>query len=233
MRTKDLTIEEVKNYVTNPKPVILEIGCNDGTDTNKLMELFPEGQIHCFEPDPRAIARFEKTISTESGTRYFLYRAAVSDKEGIATFYGSSGRPPESRRNLNHYCQLDEWDLSGSLCKPTGHLEYSPWTTFPEDRQYQVQTLRLDCWLYNERRWLHKNSFDWIDFIWCDVQGAEAKVIAGGTETLEHTRYFYTEFYDKPLYEGQLPLAELEKLLPNFELLSIHGDNALFKNRKL
>ena len=224
---RDLTIEEVKDYIDSPEPVILEIGCNDGTDTNKLLEEFPEGQIHCFEPDPRAIARFETTVNHDPWSWYALYEVAISDKDGKATFYGSSGRPPEHRRNLNHYCQLDEWDLSGSLCKPTGHLEYSPWTTFPKDRQYQVATMKLDTWL------LELPEILLIDFIWCDVQGAEAKVIAGGTETLKHTKYFYTEFYDMPLYEGQLPLAELEKLLPNFELLSVHGDNALFKNREL
>jgi hypothetical protein len=148
--------------------------------------------------------------------------------DGVAKFFGSSGRAPEcSRRpNASHYCYLDEWDLSGSLCKPTGHLKFSPWVLFPEDRQYEVTTLRLDTWLEN-----HPEVSE-IDFVWCDVQGAEAKVIRGAAEALKSIKYFYTEFYDPPLYEGQLPLEDLEELLPNFELTAIYGDNALFKNRE-
>lgn len=39
--------------------LFIEVGANDGTDTNKLLEAFPEIEIHCFEPDPRAIAAFK------------------------------------------------------------------------------------------------------------------------------------------------------------------------------
>ncbi len=221
---RDLKPKDIIQYITGSNQVVLEIGCNDGTDTNKLLELLPSGTVYCFEPDPRALARFRETVNNE---RAILTEAAISNQDGEATFYGSSGRPPEKSRHVgaSHYCYLEEWDLSGSLCKPTGHLDFSPWTTFPEDRQYTVSTLRLDTWL------LTRGAIDIIDFIWCDVQGAEAQVILGAPNALAKTRYFYTEFYDNPLYEGQLPLTELQKMLPGFELLGIHGDNALFKNR--
>lgn len=218
----DMRPDEVAKFVTNPDPIILEIGCNDGTDTNLLLGQFPQGQIHCFEPDPRAIDRFSRTVHSN---RVYLNQVAVSDRDRTTTFYGSAGQP-ESR--ANHYCRLPEWDLSGSLCKPTGHLKMSPWVTFPENRQYQVRTQRLDSWLI-ARPWIKE-----IDFIWTDVQGAEALLIQGAAEALKRTRYFYTEYYDTPMYEGQPNLKQLQAMLPGFELVAkYHTDNALFKHRSV
>lgn len=219
----ELNAKDIRNLVGTDSPLILEIGCNDGTDTLKFLETMPRSRVYAFEPDPRAIRRFRENVINH---RVTLTEIAVSDTDGEAIFYGSSGRAPAKSRRPGALpcCFLDEWDLSGSLCRPTGHLTYSPWTKFPESRQYQVETIKLDTWLSR-----HLET-EIIDFIWCDVQGAEAMVIRGGANTLVITRYFYTEFYNTPLYEGQLPLSKLQEMLPDFELLGIHGENALFKN---
>lgn len=223
---RDMTPEQIPQFVESKNPVILEIGCNDGHDTNKLLGLFPTGRIYCFEPDPRAIARFKTTVRN---SRALLTEVALSENDGFATFHGSSGKPPEKSRHpgASHYCYLDEWDLSGSLCVATGHLQFSPWTTFPEDRQYRVMTSTLDAWVSRH------TEIGIIDFVWMDVQGAEAMVIRGAQQALQGIRYFYTEFYDPPLYEGQPNLEQIQSMLHGFELVSIHGDNALFKNRSL
>ena len=225
----DMKPAAVREFVTLPRSVILEIGCNDGTDTNELLQALPEARIYCFEPDPRAVERFKKTVHSDRAT---LFELAISERDGTATFNGSSGRPSNVKPGASHYCFLDEWDLSGSLCKPTGHLEFSPWTTFPEDRRFLVNTTRLDSWA------CLTFPFGAIDFIWADVQGAEAMMIKGGPETLRRTKFLYTEFYDKPMYEGQPNLDDLQALLPQFDLQATYGHvnlqgNALFKNRKL
>ncbi|KKN14993.1 hypothetical protein LCGC14_0990520 [marine sediment metagenome] len=230
-RRKELTAQGIYDLVGSV-PTMLEIGCNDGTDTLKFLEAMPGARIYCFEPDPRAIIRFKKI--TDGEDRIELAEVAVSDTDGTTTFYGSSGRPPEKLRGPGalHYHHLDEWDLSGSLRKPTGHLTFSPWTTFPEDRRYQVGTIRLDTW---KRKHLDVTH---IDFIWCDVQGAESLVVQGGPETLKVTDYLYMEYSERPLYEGQAPLEELQFMLPGFDLIAICGSgrvehNALFKNQRL
>ena len=47
-----------------------------------------------------------------------------------------------------------------------------------------------------------------------DVQGAEGDVIEGGREILKRTRYLYTEYSDKELYEGELTLQQILSTLP-------------------
>jgi hypothetical protein len=69
--------------------------------------------------------------------------------------------------------------------------------------------------------------------IWADVQGAEENLIKGGLKTLSHTKYFYTDYEDDELYEGQITLDQIKNLLPNFKAIGYFGNNVLFKNTAL
>ena len=72
-----------------------------------------------------------------------------------------------------------------------------------------------------------------IDLIWADVQGAEGDLIEGGRQALARTRYFYTEYDDQELYEGQIPLAKLLSLLPEFEIVPRYRWDVLLRNRAI
>ncbi len=220
---KELTADDIQGLV-GTSPLILEIGANDGTDTLKFLQAMPDATIYCFEPDPRAIARFKENVDD---SRITLIELAASNENGYGLFHGSSGRPPQ-QPNQSHYCDLPEWDLSGSLFEPTGHLARSEWVTFPKDRQCQVKTTRLDTWLESHP------EIERIDFQWIDVQGAESIVIPGAQEAMKRTQYCYFEFSDIELYRGDLPLEKLRPLFPGgveaWDLLGIHGENALLEN---
>ena len=58
-------------------------------------------------------------------------------------------------------------------------------------------------------------------------------MIRGATETLKRTHWLYTEFYDRPQYEGQPSLETIAGMLPGWELEAIYGGyNALFRNKE-
>ena len=220
----ELSAHVIRDLVAKPNPTILEIGCNDGTDTWTFLEAMPDAKITCFECDPRASARF---YSNGPKDKVDFVQAAVCDVDGLVQFHASSGQPPVHRRNINHYTKLPEWDLSGSLYEPTGHLQYSPWVTFPPEKICMVSAIRLDTWKRS------RQDIELVDFIWADVQGAEASLILGESETLKATRYFYTEYYDRPMYAGQVSLQVIHNLLPDFDLVKKYGDNILLKNRSI
>lgn len=232
-----ITPARIKELVGHNDPIFLEIGCNNGLDTLKFLNVFGGGRFYCFEPDPRPAANFRKNIDDP---RVKFYEVAISDKDGSALMFRSSGVPPAASKS--RYCPDGDWDLSGSIVKPTGHLEFSPWTTFPPEIRLEVPTMRLDTWLRqlerNDRLEASKVDFNHgdtvIDFIWADVQGAEALLIRGARETLNHTRWFATEYYNMSLYEGQPDLATICKMLPQFDLHSLYtSDDALFKHKRL
>lgn len=192
-------------------PTILEIGCNEGDTTRWFLETFAHPAVHCFEPDPRAAARFRRSLGGQPGIA--LIEAAIGAQEGTATFHMSGGTPQTGAPH--------EWDASGSIRRPKEHLVRHPWCTFETTLEVPVRT--LDGW----RREARVGD---VDFIWMDVQGAELDVIAGGTETLARTRFLYTEYSNVELYEGQPSLRRLLRALQGFEVLARYPNDILLAN---
>jgi FkbM family methyltransferase len=233
-RSGGLTADQIAEYVGRPDPVVIEVGCNNGVDSIKFMDAMPRIRLFCFEPDPRPLVKFKKltamakTLSDEIDLRVELYEMAVSDKDGTSLMWRSSGMPPRWPKQHD-----GDWDMSGSLLEPTGHLDYSKWVTFPESHRLEVKTIRLDTWLKQHP------EIDQIDFLWIDAQGGEGDVILGGPKALAITRYMYceipfiapgTKFHNLPLYAGQRTLAELQTMLPDWDAIALHDtDNVLFK----
>jgi len=195
--------EALQGLLAKPDPVILDIGCNDGTHTLMFLGLFPGARVYAFEPDPRARRRFEATVRD---ARAHLFATAVGAVDGVADFYPSDGAP-----GAEWAARLPEgWDLSGSIKKPKEHLDIHPWCRFGQATQ--VAITRLDTWASAQ-------GLDQVDFIWADVQGAEEDLVEGGRATLARTHYFYTEYSNRELYEGQANLPRLLRMLPDFELV--------------
>ena len=205
----------IVSLVGRPDPVILDIGCNDGTHTNMFLSLFPGARVFCFDPEWRARKRFVVNVKD---TRAKLYATAVGAYDGQAAFYPSEG---------DGVLQPKDWDYSGSIRRPKNHLKVHPWCKFREHQP--VSITRLDTWaqayLVDDERI--------VDFIWADVQGAEIDLIQGGLATLGCTRYFFTEYSDGELYEGQVGLAKILQLLPDFEIVHQYPEDVLLRNRSL
>lgn len=212
---RTLTAEEIRDLV-GTSPLMLEIGCHDGSDTVKFLAAMPGMQLHCFEPYQPPIVRFKKTIGDDH--RVILLEKAVAEIDGKSAFNPSTGKAGGK----------EDWDYSGSLEKPTGHLNRSPEIKFKPP--IIVPSIRLDTWLAELVAWEERVSP--VDFIWADVQGAQRRLIAGGRLALAVTRYLYIECHHEPLYEGEPTQVELIAQLPGFEPLAVYDqDNILFKNR--
>lgn len=208
---EEISKKEIKFLLKKENPLILEIGSHNGSDSKEFLEEFSKIKLFCFEPDPRTIKEFKEKIKDK---RCKLQKLALSNKKGEIEFYLSENID-DSKKGSD----------SSSLKKPKEHLEKFPWIKF--DKKIKVKTNTLD-------NWTRKNKIKKIDFIWADVQGAEKELILGGKETLnKKTKYFYTEFYNKELYEGQIGLKEILKMLPNFKVIKIYGNNVLLKNKNL
>jgi FkbM family methyltransferase len=193
----------------------LEIGANSGVDTLMLLSLDRFADIHCFEPEPRAIKRWRKNVRNK---RAILHEIALSNETGTATFHPSGGYPG------GQWANYGDWDMSGSLLPFDRHQENSPWM---EPREpYTVQTITLDEWAA-----ANLPSRYVVQFAWVDVQGAEALVLQGAQETLKRICYWYCECDPRPNYHNQATKEELVALLSGFELVKeFPGFNLLFRN---
>lgn len=178
---------------------IVEIGSHDGRHSDLLRLLCRERPYFIsFEPDQRNQQR-----QAECGLRTEPF--AISDRNGLAPWHASGGETPG--------CPGRVHTDSGSIKRPTRHLEVHPWCTF--DAEGSVLTRALDTALYSFPRKDPEGQFclEPIDLIWCDVQGAQLDVIAGAPQTLARTTYLYIELHPEPLYDGEPDLEELHREL--------------------
>ena len=210
----EFTALHMYHLIGKHNPVILEIGANCGQSTVTFIEQMPNATIYCFEPDPRAIAKFKQLIQHPT---VYLIEAAVGADSGFVMFNQSSGA---------EHIDPSGWDHSGSIRKPKTHLQAFPGVKF--EKQIPVPLIKLDNWIQEHR-------IGTIDFIWADVQGAESDLILGSIDTLRKTRYFYTEYSDDEQYEGQINLQTLTILLSEigFEVLYKYRNDVIFQNSKV
>jgi 2-O-methyltransferase len=212
-----ITQEEIRRLVAKDDPVILDVGANDGGDTRAFLESFSKGRVYAFEPDPRAIRRFR---AATADPRAALFEIAIGDHDGTAEFHVSDAELSPVWSMM----MPEGWDQSGSLHKPKGVTDVHPWLKF--ERTIEVKLQRLDTWA-------SENNVGQIDFMWVDIQGAEKDLIVGAPETLKRTRFFFTEYSEKELYEGEPSLEQIAALLPDFKLIKRWQGDALFRNKGL
>ena len=209
-----MSAEEIRRCVGKDDPVIVEVGANSGQTTVELLRAMPGAIIFAFEPDPRAIAKFRRAITSP---RVRLFECALGAVNGDITFHQSSGGEdtPEYRNG---------WDQSGSIRRPNTHLQVWPWVKF--EKQIKVPIMTLDSWSEQFKIFA-------ADFIWADVQGAESDLVEGGAQFLRSARYLYTEYSNDEWYEGQVTLAGLLAKLADFDLVTRYPMDALLKNKRL
>lgn len=212
-----IRVRDLARMVCTDRPTILEIGSNDGTHTMQFAVFFREPEIHCFEPEPRAVRRFRRNLGDLSCVH--LVEAAVGASTGSVRFHRSGGnRHGRWRRPLP-----EGWDFSGSIRPPKRHLEVYPDVEFGEI--LEVPMVAIDDWA-------REHPVERIDLVWMDVQGAERDVLTGMRETLPRVRFLYTEFSDDELYAGQPDLAEILDMLPEFEVLERFPGDVLLRRRE-
>jgi len=209
----EFNLAALPSLLQTASPIILEVGSHNGYHTNHFLRLFPAGKIFAFEPDKRAQSAFRRNVSDP---RAILFHMAIGATDGVATFYPSSGVNPESSAQHS-----SDWDHSGSIRKPTGHLVQHPWCTFPGAQAVRMRMLDTV---------VQELGIETVDFLWADVQGAEADLIRGGSAALARTRYIHTEYSDHELYQGQLGLSSLLELLPDFQVLVRWHNDVLLWN---
>ncbi len=220
--------DEINRYLDPSAPItIFEIGSCEGEDTIKLRGKFPNASIYCFEPLQKNITRFKNHLKKYQAEGPKVFKLALSNKNGEATFHVSSGQP-------DHLPKTKDWDYgnkSSSLFPPKEHTKTHEWIKF--DFKQKVKTQRLDS--FCEQQNVHK-----VDFIYMDVQGAELMVLEGAGRKLRDVTAIWLEVEAIELYAKQPIKKDVEAFMKKngFSCLkstvdAISGDQLYINNRVL
>jgi FkbM family methyltransferase len=164
---------------------VFDVGANTGQFAQAIHEVLPEAYIYSFEPLSDCFTELKKTMSHVKTFRAF--NTALAESDGEAEFYRSAWSPSSSLLPMQ---QL--------------HKQNFPFTA-GESRE-MVKVRRLDDF---DKELTIENEI----LVKLDVQGAEDKVIGGGTSLLQRVKVLIVETSMESLYEGQPLFAEIFKLL--------------------
>lgn len=199
-----LTKQNLFSFITLilPKnPTIVEAGSFDGTDTIQMSTLWPQGNVHAFEPVPEIFNLLIKNSSAYSNVH--PYQLALHDRTGIAPFHISEkkSRPGQPFQ-------------AGSLCRPKERLNWSP---IKYTRTICVETVTID-------QWAQVYSIPTIDFIWLDVQGNTLPILKASPNTIKKTTALYVEVEFVEAYEHQYQYKEVINWLHKHNFVEIGRD---------
>lgn len=198
-------LKEILSATVNS--VIIEIGAHIGSDTDKILSLCHNAEYYAIEPDERNHPTLRKVLDNHRLKGHFisLINYAISDKNGLSTFYLSQGKHRTGKRELTD---------CNSLLQP---LDNHPLRF----KKSVISTSKLDTLL---------GFLSYVTLIWADIQGGELAMLKGATEILKRTDYLYLECQTGK-YHNRPTKDELLSQIPEFEQIFFDGGNVFLRRK--
>lgn len=181
---------------------IFDIGSCEGEDAIRYSRLFPRATVYAFEPRPDNIELIKKNLQCYAHGRIVVSETALSDIDGEAELYLSSGQPDND-------VYANDWDFgnkSSSLLPPSEAeiKKHTAWLRF--EKTLKVKMIRIDSFV-------KENTIRVIDFVHMDVQGAELMVLRGAGDALQSIKSIWLEVELVELYKNQPLKWNVEEFL--------------------
>jgi FkbM family methyltransferase len=170
---------------------VIDVGANVGQFAIASAMIFPNVEVHSFEPVSEIASALKKNVRTIPNVK--VYPLALGERQGHCTFHVNSHSPSSS-----------------ILALAKSHLE-----AFPDERE----TRTIDVELTTLDAVFDKVDLKTPILLKLDVQGYEAQTLAGGSQTLKRCDYVVLEASFKPMYQGEIPFTEILAMMDrrNFE----------------
>jgi FkbM family methyltransferase len=176
----------LKRQGINPRTVI-DVGANVGQFAVATTKIFPQAQVHSVEPYLDCFERLRDNVKDLANVK--VYPIALGEEEG------------EVQLHLNSHSHSNS-----ILGLAEGHR-----AAFPGAVEIGTVTVKLTTL---------DNVFGSMELsppvlLKLDVQGYEAMVLGGGTETLKRVDHVILEASFKPMYAGEALFIELVRRMEN------------------
>jgi FkbM family methyltransferase len=172
---------------------VIDVGANAGQFAVASAMIFPNVEVYSFEPVPETVSALKENVRNLPNVK--VYPFALGERPGHSTFH------------VNSHSQS-----SSILALGRPHLE-----AFPDERE--VRTIEVELTTLDAV--FHMIHLKPPVLLKLDVQGYEAKTLAGAQQTLKRCDYVVAEASFKPMYEGETPFSEILAMMErkNFAFL--------------
>jgi FkbM family methyltransferase len=168
---------------------VLDLGAHVGRVTERFADELPDVPIHAFEPTPPSAATLRQRVARLRNVS--VHEMALADRSGVLPFF--LNRSAETNSLLEN-AQGPESSQESELYEHVGRID--------------VCVTTLDDWCAAQLP-----TGDLV--IKADMQGAEARMLAGGRQVFGNGRVaaLYSEVLFAPMYEGQASFWDLQATL--------------------
>jgi FkbM family methyltransferase len=180
-------VSALKQQGIHPQTII-DVGANVGQFTVAAAKLFPNRQIHSFEPLPEAVTLLKKHVRKFKNIS--VYPLALGDHEGDIPFH------------------VNAYNLSSSII-PLAQAHRQAFPNAQEVKTISVNLSTLD-------KVFNAITLEPPVLLKLDVQGYESITLRGGLKTLQQVDYVILEASFKPMYEGEMLFMDIVRLMAEY-----------------
>ncbi len=166
---------------------VVHVGAHEAQEHDDYRSAFGEIPILWIEADPKVYEKLLEAVCPWPMQKNFFSNSLVSDV---------------SDESINFHIANNE--QSSSMFELGTHEQVHPEVFYVDELVLETSTLD---------KIVGEFPISFANFLNMDVQGAEAKVLAGGHGFLERVDYVYTEVNRDELYKGGVKLPELDAQL--------------------
>lgn len=182
------------------KPVIFDVGANIGTVSARFLTMYPDADIHAFEPTPDVFEKLNKNLPESC----HLNQLAISEEPGTLPFYIST-----EQSGINSLLERNQ--------------EFSEDYIYVHDKVLEIPVTTLDAYCVEK-------GISHIDILKTDIQGMDLFALKGARGLLEKQAIdvVYSEVLFLDYYKGSALFYEVWEFMLSvgyslFNLYDIHS----------
>ena len=202
---QSFTFDDIyKLKVKKDKPMILDVGAYRGESAIRFQKIFPNLEIHCFEPVKGPYLEMKKKFNESKNI--ITNNFALGSNKRSQTFFENQKKDTSSFFRVN---KNSEWYKIKS-------------SFYDYEFSKEVPNIQIDT-LDN---YIEDKKINFIDILKIDTQGFEAQVLKGSKNTINSNKikFIETEIVFSNIYERKISFYDIEKNFINssFELVAVN-----------
>lgn len=184
------------------QPCFFDVGANVGQTTHQLLDLWPDSQIHSFEPFSESYKTLAQSFNSHPNVK--PHHCALARERGASILHLNAASVTNSL--LPNAAEAGQFQPDCSI------------TSTPQTVQITVETVDDMC---------SRLGLDFIHLLKTDTQGSDLQVLEGATHMINEKRVamVLSEVLFVPLYEGQCWFEDIYRWMKSkgFQLVGLYN----------
>ena len=182
-------------------PVVIDGGAHMGDATLSLIKFFPNGEFHCFEPDPHLNENLIKIFYMNNNVH--VIKSALGSSSGISSFNINNSR------------------ATNSLLNPSSAVKYTDKSIYDLIENVEV----IDVNIVSIDEYCANKKISKVDIIKIDLQGYDLKALLGSKRIIKTAQVVVVEMLFDEIYVGCGLFSDIYPLMREygFELYTLCG----------